>query len=217
MKYVKPIILVIFIISAVAIGKYAYDQDFLSLENIQSHAADMGVLAPLFFMTLYFFGTIFFLPGTPLTILGGVLFGSIQGTLYTVIGATLGASAAFLLTRFLGKTFVDKLLKNKFKKLNEYDNKLEENGLLTMLFLRLVPLFPFNGLNFALGVTRIKFKDFFLGTLIGIIPGSFVLTNIGSTAADMRDWKFYLFIALFLLMAVIPKIYTKIKNEKAKA
>ena len=211
-KYIKPGILLFFIVMTIYMVQYTSLQQYFNRSMIQEFISSYEIYGPLVFITIYFLASIFFFPGTPLTILSGILFGSVLGTSYTVIGATLGASAAFLFSRFLGKDFVDKLLKDKFKGLNKYDKKIEENGFLTMLFLRLVPLFPFNGLNFAMGLTRIKFRDFFVGTLIGIIPGSFVLANIGSSSNNITGVKFYFFIALFILMAFIPKIYKKIKK-----
>jgi len=98
------------------------------------------------------------LPGTPFTIASGLLFGTLYGGLVTVIGATLGATLAFFIARFFGEDFVERILKNKFKKIYEYDEKIEKKGFLVMLFLRLVPLFPFNGLNFSMGLTKIKPK-----------------------------------------------------------
>ena len=211
-KFIKPTILLLFVIVAVYIGKFTEAASYLSREAFEQTIANFGVFGPLFFMGIYFIGTIFFLPGTPLSILSGVLFGSLWGTVYVVIGATLGASVAFLVARYLAKDYIDSVLKDKFKALDKYDHKLENKGFLTTLFLRFIPLFPFNGLNFALGLTRVKFKDYFLGTLIGIIPGSFILVNLGSSSADLSSPKFYAFIGLFLFLAFVPSIYKKVRK-----
>jgi len=128
----------------------------------------------------------------------------------------LGASLAFGVARYLGKDFTDKILKGRFKKIYEYDKKLEDKGFITILFLRLVPLFPFNGLNFALGLTKVRFKDFLLATLIGIIPGSFVLVNIGANATDLRSPKLFIFILLFVLLALVPVSYKGYCNVRDK-
>ena len=132
-----------------------------------------------------------------------------RGVFFAVCAASIGAALAFLFSRFMGKSYVDTIIKDKFKKLKEYDKKLEQNGFLTVLFLRLVPLFPFNGLNFALGLTKLKLRDFVLATLIGIVPGSFILVNIGAYATDLRSPKLYLFIFLFLSLMFIPKMFRK--------
>jgi uncharacterized membrane protein YdjX (TVP38/TMEM64 family) len=85
-----------------------------------------------------------------------------------------------------------------------------------MLFLRLVPLFPFNGLNFALGLTRIKFRDYLFGTVIGIIPGTYVFASIGSSAKDPTGPLLYVFIGLFILLALVPTVYKKFKQKGKK-
>lgn len=211
-KYIKPIIFLCIIILFLYIGNYTNASSYLNKDRIQLQIQSYGYFAPIAFILLYMLITIFFVPGTPFTILSGILFGSIFGTTYTVIGATLGASIAFGVSRLLGKDFVDKIIKNKFKGLNKYDEKLKEYGLSTMLFFRIVPLFPFNGLNFAMGLTRISFKNYFIGTLVGIIPGSFILANIGNEATGLSNPKLYSFIAIFILMALIPTIYKKWKK-----
>jgi len=208
MKYVKPLILVIFLVIALFVGKFTGISVYLDKAFMENFVVSMGFYGPFIFMLIYMVGTIFFVPGSPLTLLGGLLFGPVRGTIYTVIGASIGASLAFLFSRFLGKDFVDKILKNKFKKLEEYDEKLVNNGFLTTLFLRLVPLFPFNGLNFALGLTKMKFKDFALATLIGIIPGSFILASIGG-AASAPGPMLYGFIGLFVLLGLVPLGYKR--------
>jgi len=213
---IKPAILVAFILAAIIIGKFTPAADYLTKEAIESFITSLGLYAPLGYIIIYILGTIFFLPGTPITILGGLLFGSIPGTIYTVIGASIGSMIAFVIARKLGREFIDKILKGKFKKLEEYDKKLEENGFLTIIFFRLIPLFPFNGLNFALGITKVKFRDFALATALGIIPGSFILVNIGANATDLGGPKFYVFIAMFIILAGLPTIYKKIKKKHKK-
>jgi len=213
-KIIKPLLLILFIVIVVIAVKYSGITANFNQEFISGLIMDYGIYGPIIFIFLYIIATLFFLPATPLTLASGFIFGSVFGTLYTVIGASIGAMIAFLFARFLGKDFVDKLLKKKFGKLAAYDKKLEKNGFLTTLFLRLVPLFPFNGLNFALGITKTKFRHFSLATVIGIIPGSFILANIGATATDLRSPKLYIFIGLFILLAFIPTIIKKLKNEK---
>jgi len=214
-KNLKIIALIIFIVLAILIGKYVGIMVF-DREYISSTIMGLGAFAPLAYMGLYFIATIFFFPGTPLTILGGFLFGEIYGTIYAVFAATLGASVAFFISRFLGKGFVDDMLSKKLKKVNKYDDKLKQHGFITTLFLRLIPLFPFNGLNFAMGVTRVRFKDYLIATMIGIIPGTFILTSIGNSVMDMATFKLYLFIVLFVLLAASPTIYKKIKDNHKK-
>ena len=165
-------------------------------ENIMSY----GMLAPAAFILIYILATVFFVPGTPLTIASGIAFGSVLGTFYTVIGATIGATIAFFIARFLGEDFVESILKDKFKKLYEWDQKLESSGLPVVLFLRIAPIFPFNGLNFALGLTRVKARDYIIGTLVGIIPGSFVLAYFGNAVTEFSIMGIIFAVLLFLAL-----------------
>lgn len=212
-RYLKPTLLILLVVLLVLAGKYTDLSRLVDQEYVRTMVTSYGVYAPLAFILIYILATVFFLPGTIFTVLAGVLFGAGKGTAYVVVGATIGATIAFFISRFFGKSFVDNLLKGKFKKLEQYDEKLEKNGFSTTLFLRLIPLFPFNGLNFALGLTRAKARDYVLGTALGIIPGSFVLASIGASANDFRNPMLYLFIGVFILMGLSPWLYRKWKSR----
>lgn len=178
--------LVLFIATVLFLIKYFGVSEWVNPAVLKEKILGFGALAGFAYMGIYAIATIAFIPGSPLTVAGGVVFGPVFGTLYTVIGATIGATLAFLLARFLGRGFVGSVEGEKFKKLAEYDKKIEENGLGVVLFLRFAPFFPFNGLNFALGLTKVSFKDYFFGTLFGIIPGTFVYTYFGDSLASFN-------------------------------
>src|SRR5262249_28349768 len=112
--------------------------------------------APLIYVAIYIVGTVVLVPGAVMSFAGAILFGAYLGTLYTWIGATIGATLAFLTAKLLGRDFVDRLLRGKLKAL---DARLREHGFRALLVLRLVALFPFNGLNFGCGLTGIRFQD----------------------------------------------------------
>src|SRR4030065_574344 len=110
-------------------------------------------MAPLLFMGIYAISTVLFLPGSVLTIAGGVLFGPVWGTFYSLTGATIGATIAFLTARYLAS---DLILRKTGGRLRRLINGVEAEGRRFVAFVRLVPLFPFNLLNYALGLTRIR-------------------------------------------------------------
>lgn len=208
-------VLLVTLIALALFSVYFFDlSNLISPSKIKTSILSYGSLAPFVFSIIYVISTIIFLPGTPLTIVGGAIFGTFLGTFYTVIGATIGATIAFLLARYLGASFVEETLKGKYKKLYEYDKKIEENGFLVVLFLRLVPIFPFNGLNFALGLTRIKLGDYIIGTAVGIIPGSFVLAFFGGSLASLNWINIVLATILFILLSFSPKIYKRLRGKK---
>ena len=134
---------------------------------------NFGFLSPIIFILVYIISTALMFPGTILSFVGATLFGTFKGFIFNLIGATIGASLSFLIARLLGKDFVESLFKNM-----KFYSSFENNGFNTILILRLIPIVPFNALDFASGVTKIKFKDYFFATLVGIIPGTFVYTYL---------------------------------------
>lgn len=158
--------------------------------------------SPLVFIPLYALGTAFGMPGTIPTLAGGAIFGVVRGMLFNTIGANLGAFGAFLLARYLGRDFVARILKGKAANLDE---KIGEHGFGTMLYLRLIPLVPFNALNFGAGISRISLRDYVLGSLIGMLPGTLVYTYfadalIRGTGAARREAFLHFLVAAALLV-----------------
>lgn len=156
------------------------------------------------------------IPGaTVLTLLGGALFGSVIATAYIMIGATAGAALAFLSARFI---FRDSLESKYGDKLKIFNNGLEKNAVQYLLFLRLVPVFPFFILNIVLGLTRISLKVFCLTTGIGMIPAIFVFANAGSqlvsiqSVGDIASPRILMAFSLLGLLALVPVLYKKLKN-----
>jgi uncharacterized membrane protein YdjX (TVP38/TMEM64 family) len=124
-----------------------------------------------------------FLPGSILTLGAGVIFGVILGSLYVFIGATLGATAAFLVGRYLARGWVTNKISDN-KKFAAIDKAVSKKGLKIVLLTRLSPIFPFNLLNYALGITGVSLKDYFLGS-VGMIPGTIMYVYIGSLAGNL--------------------------------
>jgi uncharacterized membrane protein YdjX (TVP38/TMEM64 family) len=206
--------LVAFLVIAWFAVKYFGISQILHPAMIKEKVLAFGMFAPLVYMVFYSAAAVLFIPGAPLTIAGGALFGPVFGTLYTVIGATVGAALAFLLARFFGRGFVGALEGENWKKLGEYDKKIEENGLGIVLFLRFAPLFPFNGLNFALGLTKITFKDYFFGTLFGVIPGTFAYVYLGDSLASLNLIQITFAIVLLAVLSAGAGKLTKKKMVK---
>lgn len=129
--------------------------------------------SPIVFVLIYAGGVAIGLPGTIPTLAGGAIFGVVRGMLYNTIAANLGALLAFLVARYLGRDFVARVLRGKGAAL---DARIGEHGLGTILYLRLIPLVPFNALNFGAGLSRVTLRDYVLGSLIGMLPGTLVYT-----------------------------------------
>ncbi len=159
-------------------------RDFVTSGDLAATIAEAGPLAPVIFMTVYALASILFIPGTPLTLIGGALFGPLLGTVYVVLGATVGALGAFLLARYFGGSLISNGTGQIVERLRAYDQRLSDHGFMTVFVLRLIPLFPFNGLNFGLGLTRINLWVYVLATFVGIIPGTFAYVYFGSSLAS---------------------------------
>ena len=168
-------------------------------------------LARLLYVLIYIVGTLVLLPGLLLSFAGAVLFGVWEGTLYTWIGATIGATLAFGMAKLLGRDFVDQLLGGKLQAL---DQRLREHGFVSLLIIRLVPIFPFNGVNFGCGLTSLRTRDYELATALGIIPGTFVYQYLfaklgrraideGFTWADLATVDVLLPIGLFVVFLIL--------------
>lgn len=170
-------------------------------EALQEALRGLGPWAPLAFMAIKVTTVVFALPSAPVTFVGGVLFGPVWGTAINVVAATAGASATFFIGRALGREAIEHRLRGRLK---ELDEGFATDGLAFMLFLRLVPLFPFNGINYGAGLTRVSFRDYLLGTFFGIMPGAAVFTYIGAAAAEASPTKFLLGFGLLGLLALIP-------------
>lgn len=143
----------------------------------------LGALGAIAFMVLYIMATIAFLPGSILTLGAGVVFGVALGSIYVFIGATLGATAAFLIGRYLARGWVAVTIQgnSKFKAIDE---AVGREGLKIVLLTRLSPIFPFNLLNYAYGITGVSLKDYVIGS-VGMIPGTLMYVYLGSLAGSL--------------------------------
>jgi uncharacterized membrane protein YdjX (TVP38/TMEM64 family) len=152
-------------------------------------------------------GSVLFFPGAPTTLLAGSLLGKVNGITATLVGSYIGSSLTFLISRYLFRDWVEKKFLPKYPKIKEYEKLLFTDGFKTVLFLRLVPLFPFNALNYILGVTRVTFKEYFLGTLIGIIPGTIVYVYLGDSIAMFNLIQILISLVLLFVLAYVVKFW----------
>lgn len=143
---------------------------------LQAWVEGAGAAGPLLFIAVYALAAVLFLPGSVITLAGGALFGPFWGTLWNLSGATLGAALAFLLARYLGADWVARRAGPRLNRLNE---GVAAEGWRFVAFVRLVPVFPFNLLNYALGLTRIPFLAYVLASAVFMLPGATAYTWLG--------------------------------------
>jgi len=214
---VKAFVLVAFVIGAIVLVRFTPVKAYLTAEALGQFLEAVGFWAPLVFMLVYTVGVCLFVPGTLLTGLGAAIFGAYWGFLYVWIGAMLGASGAFWIGRTMGREFAASLIGDKLKK---YDEAIGRNGFATVLYLRLV-YFPFTPMNFGMGLTGVRFWDYFFGTGLGIIVGTFIFTFFVGTVkevwasgnwGELVSFKVFFSLGLFAFSFFIPKIIKKIKG-----
>jgi uncharacterized membrane protein YdjX (TVP38/TMEM64 family) len=158
----------------------------INQQELQLWLQKMGVWAPILYILIYSIATICILPSTPLNLSGGAIFGSVWGTVWTSIAAILAAVLSFAFSRTIGRNFVEKKLAGKWRSI---DREMHQGGFFYMFAIRLLPLIPYGMVNFAAGLTSIKFRDYFLGTFLGTVPGilPFVMMGAGLTALKQGD------------------------------
>jgi len=213
---IKAMILILFVAAAVVTVRFIGVRDFLTVEKLGAWLAAAGFWAPLAFILVYSAGVCLFIPGTLLTALGAAIFGPSWGFVYVWVAAMMGAAGAFLIGRYLGREFAASLIGDKLKK---YDDAIERNGFATVLYLRLV-YFPFTPMNFGMGLTKVRFRDYLWGTGLGILAGTFIFTFFVGTVkevwatgqwANLLTWKVFFSLGLFAFSLFIPKIINKLK------
>jgi len=190
-------------------------RDRFDVAALERWIQDAGIWAPLLFMAVYALAAVLFLPGTLLTLAGGALFGPVLGTLYNLTGATIGATLAFLIARYLASDWIAERTGGRLKQLI---NGVEDEGWRFVAFTRLVPLFPFNLLNYALGLTRIKLSHYLLATYTCMLPGAMAYTYLGYAGREAVGGgegliqKALLALALLAVVAFLPRLIGKLRR-----
>lgn len=169
------------------------------IADIRDAVDDTGVAAPLVFIALYAALTVIAFPGAIPSAASGLLFGTAAGTLLTVTGATIGATLAFLIGRRLGRSQVERIAGRRIERLDAW---LERRGFVAVLYARLIPLVPFNVLNYAAGLTSLRTREYVAATAIGIVPGSFAYTALGGSLDDPASPEFIAAVALIVVLAL---------------
>ncbi len=214
----KALLFVTFVIIAIYVIHFTQAKEFFTREALGHLLERTGFWGPLIFILVYAVGVCLFVPGTLITALGAAVFGAYWGFLYVWIGAMAGSSTAFWIGRSLGREFAASMIGDRLRK---YDDAIERNGFATVLYLRLV-YFPFTAMNFGMGLTKVRFWDYFAGTGLGILVGTFIFTFFFSTLKEVwagGDWnqllsyKVLFSVGLFVFSFFIPKIIKKLRKE----
>ena len=193
-----------------------------------------GRLAVFVYIIAYALNTVSIMPPiAALSLTAGLAFGEFWGALYLMMAAMIGTTTTFLISRYFGRALIEKMLKGKFMAwatggptialwLKDLDEKLAKNGFMTILFFRVIPLVPYEVLNYAGGLSRIKFKDYLFATFLGLIPGVIVSAFFGGSLGEIQSIrdifapKFLIAIGLIALIIAVPTIYQIVKRRIKK-
>jgi uncharacterized membrane protein YdjX (TVP38/TMEM64 family) len=176
--------------------------------SVKHEVLSWGVWGPLAYIMLYAVGPSFLVPGAVMTIAGGLAFGALWGAVYSLIGADAGALVAFTAGRFLGKSFAERMVGNRFH--NVLD-RLTRSGFYVILYLRIVPVIPYNALNLLAGASPIEFRDYFWASAIGMIPGTVLFAFLGDSLWHPTSPRFFISVGLILCCFAAGEFYRRWK------
>ncbi len=183
-SWAKPALLLIVVVALLAAFKFLPINDWI--QTLLTTIGGMGPLGPVLLAGTYVIACVLFIPGSLLTLGSGFLFGVVTGTIAVSIGSTLGAAAAFLVGRLLARGWIEgKVAGNE--KFRAIDEAVGREGFKIVLLTRLSPVFPFNLLNYAYGVTKVKFRDYFFASWIGMLPGTLMYVYLGGAVKSISD------------------------------
>ncbi|SMB87815.1 Uncharacterized membrane protein YdjX, TVP38/TMEM64 family, SNARE-associated domain [Peptoniphilus asaccharolyticus DSM 20463] len=182
-----------------------------SFEYMRNWVNSFGNWAPLMYILLYTILPVFFFPVPIFVLVAGILFGIWRGFVYTMVGCLLNSTLMFYLGRFLGQDFFENLLSKMQPNLKKRLMHSDQKSLFYLFFiLRLVPLVSYNLINYVAGFTKIKYSNYIVTTMLGIVPGMLVFLNTGDKSLDVKSSEFIVSIVLLLALIVVSTIFAKL-------
>lgn len=183
--------------------------------NVKNFILQFGIWAPIVFIAIYALrGAILVIPVGVMSLAGGLAFGKWLGTVYILIGATLGACLSFLIARYVGRTFIESFGWLHKGKIKSFDEGTEKHGFRMMLFVRLIPLFQYDAVNFGSGLSKMKFREYALASFIGMAPGGFINAMLGNSLENIISVQFFAALGFFILLMFVPTIYKTVKKRR---
>lgn len=183
----------------------------IDIDKCRVFIEEQGHFAGLVYLGFFIIKPLLFIiPTNIIAILAGAIFGTVEGFLLTMGGFFIAGTIAFYISRLLGREFIEKLLGDRFIRL---DNKMEEHGFKVLFMLRLPPILPYDPLSYACGITKIRYKDFILASLLGVVPETICYSIMGANADNPLSVEFILPIVLVVLATLFSK---KIMNLRKK-
>jgi uncharacterized membrane protein YdjX (TVP38/TMEM64 family) len=216
--WLKLLVVAVVIVGLVLLGK----QFGARIDEFKGFVAGLGPLGPAVFVGAYVLATVLFGPGSLLTIASGAVFGLTFGFVWAFTGAVIGSSLAFLIARYVARSSVERWTSGNAK-FNAVDQAIAREGRKIAFLLRLSPVFPFNFLNYALGLTRVSFRDYLLASL-GMIPGTLLFVYLGTVAGTVAgggqgqsSGKYVLLGVGLLATVLVTVVITRIARKALSA
>jgi len=215
---VRRLLLLAVLLTGIAATLYWYDR--ITVPEIQAFVRGMGAWGPAMFMLLYAIGPAFLVPGLPFDLAAGILFGPLWGTVYALVGATIGAAVAFLAARTVGRDWTEEKLSGPLKRMKQ---GVEKEGWEFVAFMRLVPVVPFNLLNYALGLTRIRLVPYALASFVFMAPSTAVYVYAGWAGGEalagkgtVSETMWPVLVALVALgcLAALPRVVVRLSRRR---
>ncbi len=203
------------IIAGIVAALLWFDFRYLKVtpETLRGWVDDFGWYAPVIYMGMYVVRPFILFPASVLAMAGGLAFGTWYGMLYTVIGEVIGAVLSFLLARKVGAGLFGGKENPRFLKL---ERAMEKRGFTMVLLLRIAPFVPFDLVSYAAGVARVPLRAYFIGTLIGTLPGTFAYNFLGATLAS-GDWRDYVIAGIVFAVALsVPFLFRRKVEQKVE-
>ncbi|VAW71693.1 DedA family protein, putative [hydrothermal vent metagenome] len=219
-KWLRWGVLLILLMGIVLAVTYS---NLVSIKTLNIWVQGAGIVGPLLFISVYIIGTIFFIPGSILTVAGGILFGPVMGSLYNLTAATIGSLLSFLMARYIAFDWVNGQSGQRFKQISA---GIEKEGWRFVAFVRLVPLFPFNFLNYALGLTKIKVSHYVIASFICMLPGAVAYTYLGHATSvvmteDITTKSMVqvgsIALALIAIVAFLPRLIRHLRQDSLQS
>ncbi len=203
--------LVFFVISLIFLGfaLFSGSISLLTPSNIEEFITAFGIFAPIIFIIVGFIRVIFpIVPGSVMDIISGYLFGTVFGIIYSYIAVFFASLFSFYLSRKLGRNFIKRFIHGRdLKHLNHF---IKKKGIIALIVVRLIPFFPADAVNFVSGISKLTYKQFIIGTLVGLAPGLMVFNMFGS---NLASGNFDFRLVLFLIILALAGIFYMFRHE----
>jgi uncharacterized membrane protein YdjX (TVP38/TMEM64 family) len=217
-SFTRPLIFILLVAGSLVAARAFNLQEYAQEDRLRQVVTSYGMWGPVIYLLVWTIAPVLMMPCLPVTLAGGILFGPLWGVVYATIGATSGAMLSFLVARYLAREWVAEKISGS--KLAHLDDKVARHGWKIVAFTRLIPLLPFFLLNYAFGLTRIRFLPYAIATFFAMLPWTIAFVLLSSSLLPLLQGQVSVWliigIVLVALVSLLPVIYKKIKARQGE-